>query len=137
MPDATKNTGMKDGQQRAQRGRGQGEPDRHEVAHEPDGAKDGHGAHGDDGAEYPAAHRQPSCPRTQQPRVKLVPGEQEQEPQPDVGEQLYAGGVGQAQDMRADQDPGQDQDDYLGNARPGQRGGDHRRQRRHQRHHQQ
>ena len=128
---------VQDGQQRAQRGRGQGQPDRYEGTQESEGAEDGHGAHRDDGADQPADDGQPARVRAQQPRVELVPGEQEQEPQPDVGEQLDAGGVGQAQAMRADQDAGQDQDDHLGYARPGNRGDDHRCQRRHQRHHQQ
>ena len=78
------------------------------------------GAYGDEGAERPAADGQAAGPFAEQPRVKLVPGQQEQESQPDIGQQLDAARISQAEDVRADHDAGQDQDDDLGNARPRQ-----------------
>jgi hypothetical protein len=74
----------------------------------------------------PPMASQPAGPLAEQARVELIPGQQEQEPEPDIGQQLDAAGVGQAEDVRADQDAGQDQHDHLGNARPGQCGHDDR-----------
>lgn len=112
-------------------------PDRHEVMHIAERAESCHGPHRDDRTEHPACDGQFAGLLAQQQRVELVSGEQEQESQPHVGKQLDAGGVGEPQALRADQDAAQDQDDYLGDARPGKRGAHDRCQRGYQHHYQQ
>jgi hypothetical protein len=97
----------------------------------------GHHADGDGGAQRPACHGQPASPLPEQVRIELVAGQQEQEAQPDVGQQLDAAGVGQAQPVRADQDAQEDQDDPLRHPLARQRRRDDRRDRGHDRHRQQ
>ena len=82
----------------------------------------------------PAADREPARLLSQQPRIQLVPGQQEQEAQSDIGQQLNIGGLGQAEHMRPDQDAAEQEDDHLRNARAGQDGRQERRERSHQPH---
>jgi hypothetical protein len=86
------------------------------------------------GRHQPAADREPARLLSQQPRIQLVAGQQEQEAQPDVGQQLDARRVGQAEHVRADQHAAEQEDDHLRDARTRQHGDDERRERRHQRH---
>jgi hypothetical protein len=68
--------------------------------------------------------RRPALP--EQPEVELVAGEQEQEPEADVGQQVDLGPVGPAEHLGADEHPAGQQDDHLGDARPREQGHQHR-----------
>jgi hypothetical protein len=123
-----------DRQQRAERGGGQGQPDRHVVL---DVARDGQPSgypHGQPGGDHPADHGEAAGFLPEQMRLELVAGQQEQEAEPDVGQQLDAGQVGQAEHVRADYDAADQEHHDLRNARAGQQGDHDRRERGHQCH---
>ena len=123
-----------DGQQRAQRRGGQRQPDRHVVLDVPCRGQPGRHPHGEHGRDQPA-ERSPACPAAAAAaRIQLVTGQQEQEAQPDVGQQLDVGRLGQAEHVRADQDAAEQEDDHLRDARARQHGHHQRRKRGHQRH---
>ena len=58
----------------------------------------------------------PACCRSSA-ESSSYPGQQEQEAEPDVGQQLDAGRLGQAEHMRADQHAAEQEDDHLRNPR--------------------
>ena len=60
--------------------------------------------------------------RAQQPLVDLVAGQEEQEPEPDVREDLHVLGRPEPQTLRPDQHPAQEEQDDLRNPRAGQQG---------------
>jgi hypothetical protein len=123
-----------DGQQRAERRGGQRQPDRHVVPDVPGRAQSRRHPHGEYRRDQPAQDRQRARTLPQQPRIQFVAGQQEQEAEPDIGQQLDAGRLGHAEHVRADQDAAEQQDDNLRNTRARQHGNDERRERGHQRH---
>jgi len=126
-----------DGQQRAQRGGGQRQADRHVVLDIAGRRQSGRHRHRDHGRHHPAGDRQPAGPLSQQVRVELVAGQQEEEPEPHIGQQLDIPGLGQPEDMGADHHAADEEHDNLRNARAGQDGDHERRQGGDQRHRQQ
>lgn len=146
LPDGTRGVHMpaelaaehrvitQDRQQHAQRRGGKGQPYRHVVLDVARGAQPGHGPHRNRGRDQPADDTEPARALPEQPRVQLEPGEQEQKAEPDIGQQLDAGRLGQAQPMRADQDAAKQENDDLRDARARQHRNHERRKRGHQRH---
>jgi hypothetical protein len=118
-----------DGQQRAQRGGGQRQPNRHVVLDVADRVQEPRHPDRDRGRQHPADDRQPSRPLSQQVRVELVAGQQEQEPEPHVGQQLDVLRLGDAEDVRSDQDAADQEDDDLRDLRPRQQCDQERRER--------
>ncbi len=109
-----------DGQQGAQRGRGQADGDRHERMHEA-GRRQGAGhADRDQHCHQPGCECEPSGPLAEQPKLKFVARQQEKEPQAHVGYQLDAVRVGPAQHLRPDQDPAHNEDHHLRHPEPGE-----------------
>ena len=101
---------MQDRQQRAERRGGQRQADRHEVTDVVESSdQSGYGADGQHRTDRPADHCHPAGLLAEQPRVELVACHQEQETQPDIGQQLDAASVPQAEHVRSDQDAGEDQ----------------------------
>ena len=92
----------------------------------PNDASTRDGADGQQRADGPADHGHPAGSLPEQPRVQLVAGEQEQEPEADVRQQLDAAGVGQAEHVRPDQNAAEDEDHDLRNPRAGQHRDDDR-----------
>ena len=105
---------------------------RHERPHQPGELQqpdDGAGQHDGD---QPAHDREAAGPLPEQAQVQLVAGQQEQEAEPHVREQLDAVRLGPAEHLRADHDAADDQDDDLGDAQAGQQADDEGGERRHQ-----
>jgi len=73
--------------------------------------------HGEHGRDQPACDGQLARLLPQQPWIQLITSQQEQKAQPDIGQQLDVGRLGQAEHMRADQDAAEQEDDNLRNAR--------------------
>ena len=91
--------------------------DRDEGADEPDRGEDPD-QHGGQGAgRQPGDDGQTPGSLPEQAQFELVAGEQEEEAEPDVGEQLDARRLGQAEALWADEHAAGDQDDDLGEAR--------------------
>jgi hypothetical protein len=120
-----------DRQQRTQGGGGQPEGHGDEGVHEPGRGQDPDQRGGQGRGHQPAGDGQPPRPLLEQVEVELVAGEQEQEAEADVGQQVDLGPVGPAEDLGADHHPAGHQDDHLGDARPGQQGHQHRGERGH------
>src|SRR5215213_4802299 len=92
-----------DGQQGAEGGGGQPQGHRDERVHEPGRGQDPdqHGGQGQ--GDQPAGHGQPPGALPEQVGIQLVAGQQEQEAQADVGQQVDLGPVGPAEGLGADQ----------------------------------
>ena len=126
-----------DGQQRAQGGGGQPQGDRDERPHEPDRGQDPDRGRGQRHGDQPGHDGQPPGPLPEQVEVELVAGQQEQEPEPHVGQQVDGRPVGPAEHLGADQHPADQQHHHLGDARAGQQGHEHGGERGHHRRDQQ
>jgi hypothetical protein len=120
-----------DGQQRAEGGGGQPQGHRDERPHEPGRLQDPDGGRGQHHRHQPADDGQPPRTLPEQPEVELVAGQQEQEAETDVGQQVDGRAVGPAEHLGADQHPAGQQHHHLGDARAGQQGHQHRGQRGH------
>jgi len=102
------------------------ERDRDEGAHEPDRGEDPDQRGGKGAGYQPGDDGQTPGPLPEQAQFELVAGEQEEEAEPDVGQQLDARRLGQAQGLWADEHAAGDQDDDLGEARARQQRHDQR-----------
>ena len=126
-----------DRQQRAQRRRGQTQRDRHERVHETDGREDADQPGGERDSDHPADQREPPGPLAEHGRVELVAGQQEHQPEADVGDQGQDRRIGQTETLRPDHDPADDQQHDLRHPWPGKQRHDQRGERRDNADHQQ
>jgi hypothetical protein len=111
-----------DGQQRAQSRRRERNGDRDERPDESDGVQQADDSTGQRRRHQPRQGGAASDVRAQQPLVDLVAGQEEEEPEPDVREDLHVLGRPEPQTLRPDQHPAQEEQDDLRNPRAGQQG---------------
>ena len=110
-----------DRQQRPQCGRGQRQRHRDEGVHEAGGREHAGDRDRDHGADQPAGHGQSPAPLPEVVQLELVAGEQEQETQADVGDQLDRVRLRQPGNLGTDQHSADDQHHHLGDPEAGQR----------------
>jgi hypothetical protein len=119
------------GQQRPECGRRQPECHRHERADQPGGCQQGHHAEGEGERDEPRSDRPPARVLAEQPQVDLVAGQQEHEPEPDVGEDLHVAGRAETEHLGADHHPADEQQHDLRDQQPRQQPEGQRRQQGH------
>jgi hypothetical protein len=106
------------GKQGAQRCRSQPERHRDACAYHSDGGKQTHDYAGDDGGGDPSYDREFSWPLPEECELQLITGEEKDEPQADVGQQLDAFWLGQMHNLWADDYASDDEHHYLRDAKP-------------------
>jgi hypothetical protein len=98
-----------DRQQRTQCRRGQTQRDRHVRVHETDAARAPTSPAASRDGDHPAEQCEPPGPLGEHGRVELVAGQQEHQPEADVGQQIEDRRFGQTETLRPDHDPADDQ----------------------------
>lgn len=106
------------GKQGAQRCRSQPECHRDECAYQSHDGKQPHDYAGDDGGGDPSYDREFSGPLPEECELQLIAGEEKDEPQADVGQQLDAFWLGQMHNLWADDYASDDEHHYLRDAKP-------------------